>query len=130
MTRPTAETARRAAYQRGSRAEGACALWLRLQGYRILARRFRSPVGEVDLIARRGNLVAFVEVKSRPTLEQALQAVTPGQRRRVVRAAEAFLAANPWLAALDIRFDLMAVAPWRRPRHLAGAWTADRSPER
>lgn len=128
MTGPTADAARQAAYQRGSRAEAACAFWLRLQGYRVLARRFRSPVGEVDLVVRRGNLLAFVEVKSRPTLDQALQAVTPGQRRRVVRAAEAFLAINPSLATLDMRFDLMAVAPWRRPRHLPGAWTADRSP--
>lgn len=125
MTDPAADTARQAAYLRGNRAEAACALWLRLQGYRILARRFRSPVGEVDLVVRRRRLLAFVEVKSRPTLDQALGAVTPRQRRRVVRAAEAYLAINPSLAVLDIRFDLMAVAPWRRPRHLRAAWTAD-----
>ncbi len=125
MTGPAVEGARRAAYLRGSRAEAICAVWLRLQGYRILERRFRSAVGEVDLIVRRGGLLAFVEVKSRPTLDLAVQSVTPRQRRRVVRAAEAYLAANPVLAGLDIRFDLMAVAPWRRPRHLRAAWSAD-----
>lgn len=125
MSAPTVGADRHAAYLRGNRAEAVCALWLRLQGYRVLARRFRSPVGEVDLIVRRGGVLAFVEVKSRSTLDRALQSVTPRQRRRVVRAAEAYLAVNPSLATLDMRFDLMAVAPWRRPRHLRGAWTAD-----
>lgn len=125
MSAPTVGADRHAAYLRGNRAETICALWLRLQGYRVLARRFRSPVGEVDLIVRRGGALAFVEVKSRSTLDRALQSVTPRQRRRVVRAAEAYLAVNPSLATLDMRFDLMAVAPWRRPRHLRGAWTAD-----
>ena len=125
MTGPLAGADRHAAYLRGNRAEAICALWLRLRGYRVLARRFRSPVGEVDLIVRRGDALAFVEVKSRSTLDRALQSVTPRQRRRVVRAAEAYLAVNPSLAALDLRFDLMAVAPWRRPRHLRAAWTAD-----
>ena len=125
MTGPMADADRYAAYLRGNRAEAICALWLRLRGYRVLARRFRSTVGEVDLIVRRGGVLVFVEVKARSTLDRALQSVTPRQRRRVVRAAEAYLAVNPSLASLAMRFDLMAVAPWRRPRHFRAAWTAD-----
>lgn len=106
----------------GRAAEHLAAWSLRARGYRILARRFRTPLGEIDLIARRGDLVAFVEVKARGDLEQALQAVGPRQRARTARAAELFLLRHPALSGCTFRFDLMAVRPWRLPHHLADAW--------
>ncbi|MCH8037684.1 MAG: YraN family protein [Proteobacteria bacterium] len=113
---------RRRAYGRGRRAEALAAWWLRLKGYRILARGFRVPAGEIDLIARRGRVLAHVEVKARPSLEAARAALTPRQRRRIERAAAAFLQQHPGLAGLDQRFDVMLLAPGRRPRHLENAW--------
>ena len=113
---------RRQAYGAGRRAEGLAAWWLRFKGYRILARGLRLPVGEIDLIARRGRCLAFVEVKRRATLAAALEAVTPRQRRRILRAAEAWLAQRPDLAGLDLRFDALLLVPGRWPRHLPDAW--------
>ena len=118
MTRET----RRRAYGRGRRAEALAAWWLRLKGYRIVARGFRVPAGEIDLIARRGRVLAHVEVKARPSLEEAREALTPRQRRRIERAAEAFLQRRPDLAGLDQRFDVVLLAPRRRPHHLENAW--------
>ncbi|CCG41713.1 YraN family protein [Magnetospirillum molischianum] len=117
---------RRAARRRGIRAEWVAALWLRLKGYRVLRHGEvtgrGSGAGEVDLIVRRGNLVAFVEVKSRPDLDQAAWALTPAQRRRIERGAAAFLARTPNLAGCDLRFDLVLLTPGRLPRHLPDAW--------
>jgi putative endonuclease len=96
-----------------------------LRGWRILARRWRSPQGEIDLIAKRGGVLAVIEVKSRSEIETALFALAPRQRRRIVRAAQSFLQRRPELAGLALRFDLFLVAPWRPPRHIAGAWRAD-----
>lgn len=118
--------ARRAAQRRGRWSETLCVWSLRLRGWSILARGYAvgrgSGAGEVDIIARRGRVVAFIEVKARADWGQAAEAVTDRQRRRIVRAAEAFLAANPRLAGLDARFDAMLVAPGRWPRHLPDAW--------
>ncbi|MEK7820397.1 MAG: YraN family protein [Pseudomonadota bacterium] len=120
---------RRRSWAKGLAAETAAALWLMLKGYRVLGRRVRgapgSGVGEIDLIARRGRTLAFIEVKTRPDLDAAAFAIGPEQRRRIARAAEAFLAARPDLSGLDIRFDAVLVAPRRLPRHWPGAWTAD-----
>lgn len=118
MTRET----RRRAYGRGRRAEALAAWWLRLKGYRIVARGFRVATGEIDLIARRGRVLAHVEVKARPSLEEAREALTPRQRRRIERAAAAFLQQHPGLAGLDQRFDVVLLAPRRRPHHLENAW--------
>jgi putative endonuclease len=115
---------RRRAVRFGRRAEDLCVAWLRLKGYRILARDLRFHVGEIDIVARRGRALAFVEVKSRVDAATA-DALGAHQRRRIVRAAEAFLQRRPELAQLDLRFDLMLIAPWRRPRHLVAAWRAD-----
>jgi putative endonuclease len=123
--RGTATPARRAAYGRGLSAESRAALWLRFKGYRILARRLATPVGEIDLVARRGRVLAFVEVKARASVEEALFAIGRRQQQRIVRAAGAFLARRPALAGCDLRFDVIAVAPRRWPRHLPGAFTAD-----
>ncbi len=115
-------TRRRAAWGRGRRAERLAAWWLRLKGYRILAQDLRTPVGEIDLIARRGAVLAIVEVKTRPDLSQAGYALSPRQQARIQRAAAAFLQREPALARLDLRFDVVLVAPGRLPRHLADAW--------
>lgn len=118
--------ARRAAWRRGFAAETLCLWHLRLRGYRILARRYRVPVGEIDLIARRGKVVAAIEVKARPDLAAAGEAISPRQRRRIVRALQHFVASRPDLAAATLRLDVMLVAPRRLPRHLPDAWQAER----
>lgn len=115
-------TLKRRAWTFGRLAESLCAWHLRLRGYRILARRFRTPVGEIDIVARRGNTLAVVEVKARTDATLAMESLAPRQRGRIQRATEAFLAARPALAELDIRFDVMVVAPWRWPGHIQDAW--------
>ncbi len=120
MTPPSA--ARRAAERRGKSAERLCLWQLRLKGYRIMARRYKTPVGEVDLIARRGRVLAAIEVKARADFASAGEAITPRQRQRIARALLHFLAGRPDLAALAARFDVMLVAPGRWPRHLVDAW--------
>ncbi len=114
--------ARTRAYRFGLRAETACVWWLRLRGYRIVARRFKASVGEIDIIARRGSQLAMVEVKARRGGDPTDAVPSARQRRRIARAAEAFLARSPHLAGCDIRFDLMVARPWRLPRHLKDAW--------
>jgi putative endonuclease len=113
----------------GRGAERIAAILLVLKGYRLLARRLASRAGtgagEVDLIARRGRTLVFVEVKSRASLAAAAESIRPEQRRRIARAAEAFLAAHPALAGLAIRFDAVLVAPGRIPRHVPDAWRGD-----
>lgn len=111
---------------RGQRAETLAAWWLRLHGWRVVARGFvagrGTGAGEIDLIVRRGGVLAFVEVKARPTLEQAAQAITPRQQDRIRRAARAFLGRHPHLAGHALRFDAVLVAPGRFPRHISDAW--------
>lgn len=119
---PNPSARRRQAWRYGRQAEWTCAWMLRLKGYRILARRHKTPVGEIDLVARRGGTVAFVEVKARAELATAVASVGGTQRRRIVRAATAFLQARPGLAGLDCRFDVMLVRPWHLPVHLSDAW--------
>jgi len=113
---------RRRADRAGRLAETLCALSLRLRGYRILDRRFRTPVGELDIVARRGRALVFVEVKARASLALAAESIAARQRYRVERAAGAYLALHPDLAQLDARFDAMLVAPRRWPRHIVDAW--------
>jgi putative endonuclease len=114
--------ARQAARGRGRRGEWLAALWLRLKGFRILARGLRTPAGEVDLIARRGRLLIVVEVKARGSLADALAAITARQRARISRAAEIFLQRNPALADCDLRFDAVLIVPGQAPRHVIDAW--------
>ena len=121
--KPDSKLARRRAAQRSGHAgERIAAFRLRLSGYRILARRFRTPVGEIDLVARRGGVLAFVEVKRRDESAAALEAVTPRSRQRIRRAAELFLRRHPALAGLGLRFDIIVVTPWAWPRHITDAW--------
>ncbi|MBR0758453.1 YraN family protein [Bradyrhizobium jicamae] len=113
-----------AAFQTGISAESRAAAWLMAKGYRILAKRFRTPYGEIDLVARRRNLIAFVEVKARASLDEAAYAVTPRQQQRIVNAAEAWLMAHPEHAEFDLRFDVVLIAPKSLPRHLLAAFDA------
>jgi putative endonuclease len=106
----------------GRRREILAAVWLMLKGYRILGFRLRTPQGEIDLLAQKGPVLAVVEVKSRTTLEAALDCVTPAQRDRLRRAARAVTARRANLRALAVRLDLVAIAPGRWPRHIANAW--------
>lgn len=113
-----------AAFRTGLSAEARAAAYLMAKGYRILAKRFRTRYGEIDLVARRRNLVAFVEVKARASLDDAAYAVTPRQQRRIVDAAQAWLMAHPEHADFELRFDVMLIAPRRLPRHLLAAFDA------
>lgn len=113
---------RRAAFRRGAGAETVAAWFLRLQGWSILERRFQQGQGEVDLIARRGRTLAFVEVKARDGFDAAIEAVTPRQQARIRRGAEAFLARQPAYAGYVVTFDVILVAPGRLPRRLANAF--------
>lgn len=113
---------RRAAYKRGRGAESRAALLLRAKGYRIVARGYRCPAGEIDIIARRGTVLVAVEVKARTTLAAAAEAIDQRQRSRIVRALSNFLARKSDYARYDIRFDAILISPWRRPRHIVDAW--------
>jgi putative endonuclease len=119
---------RRAAEQRGRRSELVAALFLMAKGYRLLARRFRTPVGEIDLIMRRGRTIVFVEVKQRPSEGEGLEAVGTKSRRRIARAADYWLAGKPAAAGLDRRFDIVVALPNRLPRHLVGAFDVEGRP--
>ncbi|MEL6258448.1 MAG: YraN family protein [Pseudomonadota bacterium] len=120
-----AEAARRAAERRGRRGETLAAAWLRMKGYKILDQRARTPVGEIDLIAARSGLLVLVEVKARPSLDAALGAVPPGAWRRIQAAADAWIVRRPSYSAWSIRYDIVAIAPGRLPRHVADAWRPD-----
>jgi putative endonuclease len=111
-----------AGFQLGLSAESRAAAYLIAKGFRIAARRYRSPVGEVDIVARRGRLLIFVEVKARSTLDAAAEAVLPRQQRRIAAAASAWLAEHPGDAESNIRFDAVLVAPSRIPRHIPAAF--------
>lgn len=115
---------RRAAFRLGLTAEVKAAALLLAKGYRIVARRWRSPVGEIDLVARRGRVLVFVEVKARGRLDDAAESVTPRQRRRIVAGAHAWLASHQRDVTRDIRFDVVLVAPRRWPRHIQAAFDA------
>jgi len=109
------------ARQTGRAAEALAALWLMVRGYRILAFRSRTHGVEIDLLARRGGVLAVVEVKARGSLAEAMEAVTPVQQARLHRAAEA-MCGRPGFEGLSVRLDLMALAPGRWPRHVPNAW--------
>jgi putative endonuclease len=112
---------RRRAERGGRRAERLAAFWLQLKGWKILGRRVRTPVGEVDLVARRGRTVAFVEVKARATEDEAGWALDEWRLRRVAAAAEA-LAHLYARDGDDIRLDAIFIVPRRLPRHRTNIW--------
>ncbi|MDX2257752.1 MAG: YraN family protein [Hyphomicrobiaceae bacterium] len=115
---PAHKAERRRRYATGRTAEIVAAGRLMLAGYRILARRVRTPLGEIDLIARRGARLAFVEVKARATLAEAEAALTPRQGERMRRAADLWLARRPHLQSCERVFDAVVVLPRSWPLHL------------
>lgn len=122
---PPRDSARQAAFRLGLSAESRAAAALMAKGFRVVAKRWRSPAGEIDLVVRRGNLLVFVEVKARASFDDAAWSVTERQQRRIAGAAAAWLAAHPEDAACEMRFDAMLVVPRRWPRHIAGAFEAE-----
>ncbi|MEL6413624.1 MAG: YraN family protein [Pseudomonadota bacterium] len=113
---------RRGAERRGRRAERYAAIWLQLKGYKLLETRFKCHLGEVDLIMRRGSVLAFVEVKQRSHLSQAQMAVTPKNWRRIAMAAEVWAAQHTRAQDLDWRYDLVAITPRSFPKHYRDFW--------
>lgn len=109
-------------HKTGLRSEAWAVLILRLKGYRILAQRYKTFSGEIDIVARRGRLLAFIEVKSRPTVTEALECLTPAMQERIINAARHFIAAYPVYGDYDMRFDLFAVGRSFRFKHLDNAW--------
>ena len=123
--KPEPSPERVAAHLVGLSAESRAAAYLVAKGYRIVARRFKSPVGEVDIVARRRGVLVFVEVKARSTLDGAAESLLARQQHRIAAAAGAWLAAHPEDGESDIRFDAVLVAPGRIPRHIPAAFETD-----
>jgi putative endonuclease len=119
-----ASPARVAAFRTGLSAESRAAALLMAKGYRILAKRFKTPHGEIDLVAKKRNLLVFVEVKARASLDDAAYAVTSRQQQRIIDAAQGWLMAHPEHAKFDLRFDAILIAPRHLPRHLLAAFDA------
>jgi putative endonuclease len=114
--------ARTKAYRSGLFAETLAALLYRLKGYCIAASRYRSPVSEIDLVALKGKRLSVVEVKRRKTREDAAWTLPAKQRRRIVLAAQYWLASHPDFVGRPIAFDVALTAPWRFPRHIVNAF--------
>jgi len=110
------------AHRWGVRAEWLAAAFLVLKGYRVLARKFVVAGGEIDLVARRGGVIAFVEVKARPDFDEALIAIDAMKRRRIARAARIWLTRNPAAMQATLRGDAVLIAPRRWPRHVEAAF--------
>jgi len=126
MSAPTDHSAageeRATSFQTGLFAERCACLYLVAKGYRILAQRYRTPHGEIDVVAKRRATLVFAEVKARNTLDNAAYSVTPRQQQRIAAAASLWLAAHPDHANLDCRFDVILIAPRQLPRHLEAAF--------
>lgn len=114
---------RHKAYRRGHSAEHLAAIAIMLKGYRVVGRRYRTKLGEIDLIARRGDVVLIIEVKARATLQQAMDSVSQLAMRRIESAADQWLARQPDHDRLSLRFDLVAILPWRWPVHVPAVFT-------
>ena len=112
----------RQAWMLGLRAEFFGVWYLRAKGYRIIARRFKCPVGEIDLIARRGDVLVFIEVKARRTVDEAAHALSAKQRRRIERASEAFRLSRPDFNRYGVRFDVLLVGRGIGFNHVQDAW--------
>ncbi len=108
------------AYLKGQWGEKIAAFYLRLKGYEILENRFKTPVGEIDLLARKGKTLVAIEVKSRSSFEKASLALTSFQKRRIERALLYYLSRHPF--PLDLRFDVILICLWKWPCHIQGAW--------
>lgn len=116
---------RRKSEEAGRTAEILALWYLRLKGWRLLSHRYKSHAGEVDLVMRRGNVTAFIEVKARRSLDGAVESVSPRQARRISAAARSFLAEDRKAAFQSCRFDIVAVSPYHWPRHIENAFDGD-----
>jgi putative endonuclease len=128
--KPAPRQERVAAFRLGLSAESRAAMLLIAKGYRIAARRWKTPVGEIDIVARRRRDLVFVEVKARNNLDAAAEAVTERSKLRIIAAAEFWLAGHPDDVSCFIRFDAIMVAPGKIPRHIVNAFDATRQPQR
>jgi putative endonuclease len=124
--KPAPRLERLKAFQRGLSAESRAAMLLVAKAYRIVARRWKTPFGEIDIVARRRRTLVFVEVKARDSVDEAMEAVTERTKRRIIGAAELWLVNNPDDVNADIRFDVILVAPGKMPHHIANAFDASR----
>ena len=118
-------SAKKTTYRTGLAAEVLCRVALRVKGHRLLASWYKLPLGEIDIVAMRGRTVAVVEMKARVSQEETNEAVRPPPRERLNCAANDFLARHPYFNQLDIRFDVMLVAPRPWPTHSVDAWRPD-----
>ena len=114
------------AFRLGVSAESRAAMFLIAKAYRIVARRWKTPFGEIDIVARRRRTLVFVEVKARASADDAAEAVTERGKRRIIGAAEFWLSQHPGAADYDIRFDVILVVPGKLPRHIPNAFDATR----
>lgn len=119
------KTAKQYAYEHGVRAETMAATYLVTKGYKILERRYKAPVGEIDLVAVKEDMLVVVEVKARAKIDDALLALTPRARRRIEQTTQHFIMTNPEYVSYGIRFDLIAFGSGFRFKHLDNAWFAD-----
>lgn len=111
-------------YRYGVWAEYAAAFYLILKGYRILAMRYKTPVGEIDIVAGRKNILVFTEVKARPTYRQGLESITPRMKKRITKAASYYLTQSARDTDPEVRFDVIAFSPPFFIRHLDNAWSS------
>ncbi len=118
----TADPGRRKAFRRGHVSEYIAALYLLAKGFRIRAIRYRTKLGEIDIVARRGDLVICVEVKARASVDAAVFAVTGTAQQRIRAAGDLWLSRQPDAHRLSLRYDIVAVLPWRLPRHFPDAF--------
>jgi len=118
---------RQAAERRGRWAERVAIVALALKGYRLLTLRFKSGPGEIDLIMRKGEVTAFIEVKTRASSDLAVEAVSERQARRIAAAARIWMARDPIAAKGVCRFDIVTVSPYQWPKHIPNAFSADES---
>lgn len=124
----TSTEKRKEAHKRGLKAEKTAVRWLRMKGYQILAERYKNAFGEVDILAKKGNVLALVEVKARKTYRECAESITPAKQQRQIKAAKSLLA-YPGVYAkffnssqVQVRFDVMMIRPWRLPRHMINAF--------
>ncbi|PPJ48084.1 YraN family protein [Rhizobium sp. KAs_5_22] len=122
MSRFAPPEKRKRAERRGRWSEWGAAIFLMAKGYSILAMRYRARAGEVDIIARRGEVIAFIEVKARRDLMAAIDAVTFTSQNRIRAAGDHWLARQPDAARLSLRYDIVAIVPWTWPRHIEDAF--------
>jgi putative endonuclease len=122
--KPVPRPERVEAFRLGLSAESRAALFLIAKAYRILARRWKTPFGEIDIVARRRGVLVFVEVKARDSVDEGVEAVTERSKRRIIGAAELWRARHPDHANGEIRFDVVVVSPGKMPRHIANAFDA------